>query len=78
MYYYYLYSKDHINEQNEILSKRGKHFIPGVITIGGSKKQFSKKTSNMDSFTGRYLDAQLIAEGEDKNFTVIDPKTERN
>lgn len=75
MYKYFLYSKEFLDEQNTILEKKGKIFTPGYVVVNGVKKQFVK-LSNSDTMP-RFIDAKIVAEGEDSSFKFEKPKTER-
>ena len=73
-YKYFLYSRDQVNEQNQILSNRSKSFTPGVVVVNGVKKQFSQISSSPDM--PRFIDTKIVAEGEEKSFTYEKPKIE--
>lgn len=77
MYTYFMYSRDHVEEQESILGSNGKKFVPGSVTVGMSKKQYSRATSDPNTFRERYVDAVVVAQGEKKDFTYTEPSIER-
>lgn len=70
-YKYFLYSEIQINEKNEALSKSGKEFVPGIVTVGGKRAKFTQlsDTPNMD----RYIDTKIVAKGELGEMTYVMP-----
>ena len=77
MFKYFMYSKQHMKEQNDILSTKGKKYTPGLVTVGGTKKQYSKSVSNKEAFISRFIDAIEVASGDDKAMAYIAPKVEK-
>ena len=74
-YKYFLYSKDQLDEQNNILAKRNKSMTPGIVVVNGIKKQYTQLSSS--STIDRFFDAKIVAEGEESSFTYEKPKIER-
>ena len=74
-YKYFLYSKDHLDEQTSILEKRSKVFIPGVVVVNGARKQFTQISSSPTM--ERFIDTKIVAEGEESTFKYEKPRIER-
>ena len=74
-YRYFLYSKDYLDEQTTILEKRSKVFIPGTVVVNGIRKQFTQISSSAN--IPRFIDTQIIAEGEETSFKYDKPRVER-
>ena len=74
-YKYFLFSKTQLDEQNTILAKRSKMFTPGVVVVNGARKQFTQM-SNSPTLS-RFIDAILVAEGDDDTIKFTKPKIER-
>ncbi len=74
-YKYFIYSKEQFDEQTAILAKRNKRFVPGIVVVNGSRKQFTQISSTAS--IPRFIDAQIVAEGEERNFKYEKPTTER-
>lgn len=71
---YFLYSEDQIKEKNNILSKCGKQFVPGVVTIQGKRQNFTQ-ISNKPSID-RFIDTKIVASfPELKGATYVAPST---
>lgn len=70
---YFLYSREQVDEKNEILAKSNKEFVPGYVIVGGIRKEFSTLSSKPE--IPRYIDTRIVAEGEVKDFTYEKPKT---
>lgn len=71
-YKYFLYSEEQIKEKNTILAKQNKIFVPGVVVVNGTRKNFSQLS---DSNSMRYIDTKVVAEGDIKNITYQKPTT---
>lgn len=74
-YKYFLYSKDHLDEQLTILEKRSKVFIPGTVVVNGVRKQFTQLSSSPTM--PRFIDTKIVAEGEESSFKYDKPRIER-
>ena len=74
-YKYFLYSKEYLDEQTSILSKRGKVFTPGTVVVNGIRKQFTQMSSS--ATIPRFVDIKIVAEGDDSSFKYDKPKIER-
>lgn len=73
---YFLYSDEQIKEKNSILSKSGKKFVPGFVTVGGKRVKYTQlsDTANMK----RYIDTKIVASGDLNNFSYTKPTTTLN
>lgn len=73
---YFLYSDEQIKEKNSILSKSGKKFVPGFVTVGGKRVNYTQlsDTANMK----RYIDTKIVASGDLNNFSYTKPTTTLN
>lgn len=72
-YKYFFYSREQINEKNEILGRRDKEFKPGYVVINGNRNTITQITSDK-KYMDRYIDAVLIAEGYESNFVFVKPQ----
>lgn len=73
VYKYFFFSREQINEKNEILGRRDKEFKPGYVVINGNRKPITQITSNKE-YMNRYVDVDLIAEGYEEDFVYIKPE----
>ena len=62
---YFLYSDEHIKEQNIILKKCGKKFVPGLVTVQGKRQSFTH-ISNEPTLS-RFIDTKIVASFNDLN-----------
>ena len=60
---HFLYSDEHIKEQNNILKKCGKKFVPGVVTVQGKRQSFTN-ISNKPTIS-RFIDTKIVASFND-------------
>ena len=72
-YKYFLYSEIQINEKNNILSKSAKEFVPGIVTVNGKRMKFSQLSDSPSM--PRYIDAKVVAQGDEEEITFIKPTT---
>ena len=74
VYKYFFYSREQINEKNEILGRRDKEFKPGYIVINGNRESITQITSNKESMN-RFVDNILVAEGYESDFVFKKPES---
>jgi hypothetical protein len=72
-YKYFLYSELQINEKNNILSRSGKEFVPGIVTVNGRRVKFTQLSDS--PAMPRYIDTKIVAQGELEEMTVVNPTT---
>lgn len=67
---YFLYSDEHLKEQNSILNKVGKQFNPGTVVVNGKRKNFTiiSETKTI----ARFIDIKIVAEGNIDDFVFTD------
>jgi len=74
MTYYFIYSADQIIEQNKILSRNNKVFVPGTVVVGGKRILFSQ-LSTSPTLSKRFVDAKIVASGNIEEFIYTEPTT---
>lgn len=59
---YFLYSDEQITEKNNILSKFGKKFFPGSVSVNGRMVKFTQLSDKPDM--PRFVDTKIVASGD--------------
>ena len=67
---YFLFSDEHLKEQNKILFKVGKQFNPGTVIVNGRRKQFTILSETKT--IARFIDVKIVAEGNIDDFVFTD------
>ena len=70
---YFIYSQDQYNEKNTVLKARNKEFVPGIIVVDGTKKNFT--ALSLTPTLERFVDSKIIAQGDPDSFVYSMPKT---
>lgn len=72
-YKYFLYSRQHVNDQNARLDRLNKVLKLGIVISGGRRLEFSALSDKPE--LARYSDTRIIAEGDINNFVYTMPTT---